>query len=287
MAVAIVTDTVSCLEQERVDEFDISLIPVYLTINGKEYRDRFDLSPDDFWKLYPDLQDYNTSAPPMAEFLQVFERLSKKTSDIACAFVSKSLSATAEAALQARQIFQKDNPGVNIEIIDSRTAAGAQAFIVLEMARAARAGKNLSEVVATANEMIPKVKYITALEGLKRLIKIGRAPKTAYIGELFQVKPIIGHVNNTGIVENLGRGRGTEKTMLKIAEMMESYVKRGRPVNLTFHYTNSIEEGEKLKDLITSRFNVAECNLTPYSPVICLAIGPATSVAFYQSDDAD
>jgi len=85
----------------------------------------------------------------------------------------------------------------------------------------------------------------------------------------------------------LGRGRGTEKTMLKIAEMMESYVKSDMPVNLTFHYTNSIEEGEKLKDLITSRFNVAECNLTSYSPVICLAIGPATSVAFYQSEDAD
>ena len=281
MAVAIVTDTVSCLEQELVDELDINIIPIYLTINGKEYRDRIDLTPEDFWNLYPTIHEYNTSAPPMTEYLQVFEQLSKITRDIACVFVSKNLSATAEAAIQARQRFLKDNPNINIEIIDSRTAAGAQAFIVLEMARAAKAGKSLEEIVTIANSMIPKVRYITALEGLKRLIKIGRAPKTAYLGELFQVKPIIGHINNTGIVENLGRGRGTEKTMLKMAEMMEPYIEQNKPLNITIHYTNSIEEGTKLKGIITSKFNVAECHFTPYSPVICLAIGPAISVAFY------
>ncbi len=210
MAVAVVTDTICCLEQELVDEFDISIVPIYLTINGKEYRDRIELTPDEFWKLYPELQEYNTSAPPIAEYLKVFDQLSKNSKEIACIFVSKNLSATAEAAIQARQVFLNDHPDIKIEIIDSRTAAGAQAFIVLEMAKAAKAGKNLEEVVAIAHDMIPRVRYITALEGLKRLIKIGRAPKTAYIGELFQVKPIIGHVNNTGVVENLGRGRGTE-----------------------------------------------------------------------------
>ena len=281
MAVAIVTDTVSCLEQELVDELDINIIPIYLTINGKEYRDRIDLTPKNFWKLYPNIQEYNTSAPPLAEYLQVFEQLSKITRDIACVFVSKNLSATAEAAIQARQRFLKDNPNINIEIIDSRTAAGAQAFIVLEMARAAKAGKSLEEIVTIANSMIPKVRYITALEGLKRLIKIGRSPKTAYLGELFQVKPIIGHINNTGIVENLGRGRELKKTMLKMAEMMEPYIEQNKPLNITIHYTNSIEEGTKLKGIITSKFNVAECHFTPYSPVICLAIGPAISVAFY------
>jgi DegV family protein with EDD domain len=281
MTVAIVTDTIPCIEQELIDEFDINLVPIHMVINGKEYQDQISLTPDEFWKLYPDMEDYSTSTPPIAEYLEIFERLSKTTRDIACIFVSKSLSATAEVAMQARQLFLKDHPDVNIAIIDSRTAAGAQAFILLEMARAAKAGKSLDEVTAIANDMIPRVKYITALEGLKRLIKIGRAPKTAYIGELFQVKPLIGQVNNTGVVENLGRGRGTEKTMLKMAELMESYVDRTTPVHITIHYTNSVEDGLKLKDLITSRFNVVETHFTPYSPVICLAIGPSTSVAFY------
>ena len=109
------------------------------------------------------------------------------------------------------------------------------------MARAAEAGKSLAEVVQVANDMIPRVRFVCALETLKLLIKIGRAPKTAYMGELFQVKPIIGMVNNTGLVENLGRARGMEKTMLKLVELMEQYIDRNKPAHVNVHYSNSIE----------------------------------------------
>ena len=285
MTVAIITDTVCCLEQELIDELDINLIPVYMTINGKEYKDRVTLSPEDFWKLFPDIKEYSTSAPPVAEYLQLYERLSKNTKEIACIFVSQSLSATTEAALLARQIFQKDNPDVKIEIIDSRIAAGSQGFMVLEMAQAAKAGKSLAEIVKIANDMIPQSRLLVALEGLKRLIKIGRAPKTAYLGELFQVKPLIGLVNNTGLVENLGKSRGTEKAMLKMADMIETYISREQPVRIAIHYTDSIEEGRRLENIILPRFNVTEYHFTPFSSVICLAIGPSTCVAFYPESE--
>ena len=280
--VGIATDTIACLSSETIEEYGIGIVPVLMTLNGKEYRDRVDISPDEFWNIYPEIQDYSTAAPPAIEFIKAFEELSQTTDSIACTFVSKALSATFEAALQARNMFQKDHPKVKIEVVDSRNAAGAQGFVVLEMAKAAREGKTLEQVVEIANNMVPKVRYITALEGLKRLIKIGRAPKTAYIGELFQVKPLIGMVNNTGVVENLGKARGTEKTMQKMLEMMDVYIDRDKPLNITIHYTTSIEEGQKLKEMVTEKYNVVESFFTPYSPVICLAIGPAISVAFYQ-----
>ena len=279
--VGIVTDTISCLDPEKVKEYGIRLLPISLNINQKSYRDLVDLSPDEFWKMFPDIKEFNTAAPAMAEYINIFEELSRTTESIACVLVSSALSATYEAAVQAREIFLKDHPGVKIEIIDSRTAAGAQGFITLEMARAAAAGKSLAEVVQVANDMVPRVRFVCALETLKLLIKIGRAPKTAYMGELFQVKPIIGMVNNTGVVENLGRARGMEKTMLKLVEMMEQYIDRSKPVHVSVHYSNSIEDGEQLKKLVTSRFDCAELYFTPYSPVMCGAVGPVVALAFY------
>ena len=279
--VGIVTDTISCLDPEKVKEYGIRLLPISLNINQKSYRDLVDLSPDEFWKMFPDIKEFNTAAPAMAEYISIFEELSRTTESIACVLVSSALSATYEAAVQAREIFLKDHPGVKIEIIDSRTAAGAQGFITLEMARAAAAGKSLAEVVQVANDMVPRVRFVCALETLKLLIKIGRAPKTAYMGELFQVKPIIGMVNNTGVVENLGRARGMEKTMLKLVEMMEQYIDRSKPVHVSVHYSNSIEDGEQLKKLVTSRFDCAELYFTPYSPVMCGAVGPVVALAFY------
>jgi DegV family protein with EDD domain len=279
--VGIVTDTIASLTPEQVKEYGIRRVPVSLNIDGKPYRDLVDLSPDDFWKMFPKMKEFGTAAPALAEYTNIFQEMSQTTDNIACTFVSKALSATYEVALQARDIFLKEHPNIKIEIIDSRTAAGAQGFMTLEMARAAEAGKSLAEVVQVANAMIPRVRFVCAMETLKLLIKIGRAPKTAYMGELFQVKPIIGMVNNTGLVENLGRARGMEKTMLKLVELMEQYVDRNKPAHVNVHYSNSISDGEKLKKLVTSRFNCAELYFTPYSPVMCGAVGPVVAVSFY------
>lgn len=279
--VGIVTDTIACLPPEKISEYSIKMVPVSLNIDGKNYRDMVDLNPNDFWKMFPNMKEFSTGAPALAEYTTVFEELSRATDNIACIFVSKALSATYETAVQARDMFLKEHPEIKIEIIDSRNAAGAQGFIVLEMARAAEAGKNLVEVVQIANEMIPRVRFVCAMETMKLLIKIGRAPKTAYMGELFQVKPIIGMVNNTGLVENLGRARGMEKTMQRLVQLIEPYIPPGKPAHLNVHYTNSISDGEKLKGLVTSRFSYNELYFTPYSPVMCGAVGPVIAVSFY------
>jgi DegV family protein with EDD domain len=279
--VAIVTDTIGSLDPEKVKEYGIKMVPMSLNINGKTYRDLVDLDNEGLWKLFPDIKEFTTGTPPLNEYLKIFEELSHTTNSIACIFVSKALSATSEAASQARDLFQKDHPNIKIEIIDSRTAAGAQGFVTLEMARAAETGKNLSEVMQVAVEMIPRVRFVCALETLKLLIKIGRAPKTAYMGELFQVKPIIGMLNNTGLVENLGRARGMEKAMTKMVEIVEEYVDRNKPAHISVHYSNSISDGEKLKELIQNRFKISEFYFTPYSAVMCGAVGPVVAVAFY------
>ncbi len=279
--VGIVTDTIACVPPEIIKEYGIRTVPLALNINGKPYRDQVDIKPEEFWKMFKDIKEFTTGAPPLTDFTDIFKDLSKTTNDIACTFVSKAFSATYEAAVQARDLFKKENPRVNFEIIDSRTAAGAQCFIVQEMARAAKAGKSLAEVVQIANSMVPRVKFVVTMETLKYLIKSGRAPKTAYMGELFQVKPIIGMVNNTGLVENLGRARGKEKALAKLVDLMGEYIDSSKPVHINVHYTNSIEDGEQLKKLVTSRFNCTEVYMTDYTPVMSGHTGPVVAVSFY------
>ena len=279
--VGIVTDSIACLPPEKAKEYGIKIVPLALNINGKPYRDQIDIIPDDFWKMFKDIKEFTTGAPPLTEFTVIFEELSRTTSDIACTFVSKGLSGTYEAAVQARDLFKKEHPNINIELVDSRTAAGAQGFIAMEMAQAARAGNSLAEVVKVANDTIPRVKFVTAMETLKYLIKSGRAPKTAYMGELFQVKPIIGMVNNTGIVENLGRARGKEKTLARVLELMAEHVKAGQSISVNVHYTDSMENGEALKKLVTAKFNCKEVYLTPYTPTMAGHTGPVIAVSFF------
>jgi DegV family protein with EDD domain len=279
--VGIITDTIASLPAEIVQQYDIKIVPIILNIDGQRLRDQVDITVEEFWKRFDGIKEYSTSAPSITEFQEAFAEVSKKYKEIVCSFVSKALSATFESAVQARDAFVKDNPGVKIEILDSRTAAGAEGFVVLEMAKAAAAGKSLAEIIKTGEEVIPKAGFICAMETLKYIIRSGRAPKTAYMGELFQVKPLVGIVHNTGMVENMGRARGKEKSYEKTVEMIGDFIDVTKPVRVNIHYTSSVADGEHLKQMVTSKYNCSEVFFTPYSPVISGHTGPVVCVAFY------
>ncbi|MBU2534648.1 MAG: DegV family protein [Chloroflexota bacterium] len=279
--VGIVTDTTSCLPPELVKEYDIRIVPVGLVIGGKHYRDT-DLTNEEFWQLFYAANGASTTAAPSpGDFASVFEELGKSTDGIVCIFVSKALSATFEAATKGKELVKEKNPKINIEIIDSMTSTGALGFIVLESARAAKAGKSLDEVVKITNDMIPRVKFVTAMDTLKYLIKSGRAPKIAMLGDVFGVKPLIGMVSNTGLVENLGRARGKKKALAKIVELAKEHIEPGKPVHAMFHYTDSIADGETLQEMVTSQIDCKEVYLTPYTPVMASATGAVVAFAFY------
>jgi len=279
--VGIVTDTTSCLPPELVKELDIRIVPVGLVIGGKHYKDT-DLTNEEFWQLfYAANGSTSTTAVNPNDFASIFEELSQSTDSIVCIVVSKALSATFEAATQGRKLITEKNPKINIEIIDSKTSAGALGFIVLESARAAKAGKSLDEVVQVANDMVPRVKFVTAMDTLKYLRKSGRAPKKAVIGDVLGVKPIIGMVSNTGLVENLGRARGKQKAMAKIVEVAKQHIEPGKTVHAMFHYTDGVAAGEALREIITSQIDCDEVFFTPYTPVMASATGPVVAFAFY------
>ncbi len=279
--VGIVADSIACLPPEVIKKYDIRIVPVALNINGKPYRDGVDIDADGFWKIFSEVKEFTTGAPALSEYTDILSDLNKTSEGIVGIFVSKGLSAIGEAAVQAVDIMKKDNPDLNIEIVDSRTAAGAEGFLVEEAAKAADEGKSVSEVVQVIKDTIPRVKFVTAMETLKYLIKSGRAPKTAYMGELFQVKPIIGMVNNTGEVENLGRARGWEKTQSKLLDLIAEYGGSGQDTKFNVHYTNSIEDGERLKQMVMDRFKPSEVYFTSYTPVMAGHTGPVMAVSFY------
>lgn len=139
--VAVVTDTISCLPPELVKEYGIKIVPIFLLINGKSYRDQVDMKADDFWKQFDTMQTFSTNAAIPGDFVNAFKEVGKETNDIVCTLVSKSMSATYQSAIQAREILKMENSKLNIEIIDSKTAAGAEGFVALEAARAARGGR--------------------------------------------------------------------------------------------------------------------------------------------------
>jgi len=281
--VGIVTDSTNCLPPELIKEYGIRVVPVGIVINGKPYRDQIDITPAEFWRIFKDLKEPpSTSAANPQDFVDTFTELGKVTDNIVCILLPKALSATHESAVQAMKIVTEENPRLKIEIIDSKTAAGALGFIVLEAARAAKAGKSLAKVIEVAHNMIPRVKFVAALDTLKYLMKTGRAPKVAgFIGNMMQVKPIIGIVSGTGKVDALGRARGKQKCLLRLVATAKKHLDIKKPLHLMVHYSDNPEEADRLREIITAELNCVEVYTTAYTPVMSCAAGPQVALSFY------
>ncbi|MFC1941917.1 DegV family protein [Chloroflexota bacterium] len=281
--VGIATDTVQCLPPEIIKEFDIRMGSVNLVIDGKSYRDQVDVSNEQFFAWQKNLKEMpTTTGVNPADFADIFRDLAKSTQDIICLPHSGGLGVTYDSALQARDIVKEEMPGVNIEVIDTKTAAGAQGLIVLEAARAAQAGKSLSEIIAVIENMIPRVKWVSAVESLKYLIKGGRAPKYAgKMADLIGVKPIFGMMKGTGKVDYTGRVRTKPKSLTRLIQIAKENIQTGKPVHAVVHYTDSLEDGEKFRDMVASEFNCVELYMTPWTPVMCCHSGPMIGLCFY------
>jgi DegV family protein with EDD domain len=281
--VGIVTDTVNCLPDELIREYGIKEVSVVLVIEGKAHRDKVDISLDEILRRLPHLEAIpTTDAPPPGDFMTAFEELAASGCDaVVAVLVSKVLSGTNQSAQVGKQEFLEKHPDFRVEIIDSKTGAGAEGFLVLEAARAAAAGKSADEVIAVVEAMLPRVTYITALNTMKYLIKGGRAPKLAVIGDVLNVKPMISNNKETGMVDNVGRERGKKKAMLKMVDLVSEMADTTKPLHAMVHYTDSIADAEELKRLLSERYECKELFMTPYAAVMSCHTGPVISLSFY------
>jgi DegV family protein with EDD domain len=278
--VAIVTDSISCIPPALTGKYNISVIPAGLVIDRKVYPD-MSISNDKFWEMfYTAKEPITTNAISPQEFHDLFSEIGNRTDNIVCILFSKVFSSTFAAAESASKTLKEERPKLNIEIIDSKTATGAEGFVVLEAAKAAQAGKSLAEVVKVAHDSIPRANFFCSLDTLKYLIHSGRAPKIALLSDLMRVKPIISINKESGLVENVGRARGKEKALRKMVDMVRSSV-ADRPVHLNIHYSDNAEDGEKLKKIAASKLNAVEIFVTPYSPVMASQCGPVAAIAYY------
>jgi DegV family protein with EDD domain len=279
--IKIVTDSTCCIPSELIKEYDIRIVPVGVVIDGKGYKDNIDITLDDFRQMMDKLEKTTTSAGNPGDFLNVFTELSQVTDNIVCILVSKLLTATQESAYQARKMLRAEHPNVNIEIVDSKSSAGAMGYMVLEAARAAREGKSFDEVMEVINDMIYRAIYLSSLDTLKYLIRIGRAPRGAYVGELLDVKPVIGFVDDTGLVEVVARVRGKNKALSTLVDLIPKYVDVKKPLHVMVHYFRGIEEGNQLRDMIQSKYKCTEIYVTEFSPVMVVSSGPMIGLSVY------
>jgi DegV family protein with EDD domain len=268
MTVKIVTDTTADIPAALAKELDITVVPQVLVFGDKTYRDRIDITIDDFYqKLLHEPTYPHTSQPTPQDFVEVFGNLCKQKPDgIVSILLSSKLSGTINSAQQAKKLVKSDCP---IHIIDSKMVAMGLGVIVIAAARMAKAGKSESEITDAVKKMTGNVKLLILFDTLEFLAKGGRIGKVkSLVGSILNVKPMV--TVKDGELLPMGQVRSRSKGKEKLLDLIED-IKDIEDIAII--YSTTPDEANKMADDILG-FPREKIYVVQVGPVLAAHAGP-------------
>lgn len=124
--IKIVTDSSVQLTPEEIKENNITIIPLSVEVNGKNYIDGEDISREELVEQLRKGNIPKTSQPAMGRFIDTFNELGKDGSQVLAILISDVLSGTFETALSVADMSDAD-----VTVINSKSTDRGLAFQVL------------------------------------------------------------------------------------------------------------------------------------------------------------
>jgi DegV family protein with EDD domain len=288
-SVAVVTDTNSLMTKDIAREYDIGLVPLYISIDDKSYpEDEINLTSfyQNLLKWKQDNKLPKTAAPSVADFMEVFKKLGQQAKGIIYIGYSKHLGIAIDSALQARAKLTDELPDTKIEVVDSATGCGAQMLITLQAARSAASGKNFDEVLRVCQGIMRKVNFIFLADNLYYLMKGGR---------IHRARPwASSKVSNTVLLEmdmSTG-GQNTPvarcKTKGQALRTLFDLVRQrsgDKKIHVAIDHADAEVEAQELKDKVTSQFKCVEVYINQMRPVLTTHTGVGSRILSWWSED--
>ena len=272
MSIEIVTVSSSDISQGLAEEIGVTVIPHEIAFGSKAYQDGIDMLSDEFYERIKESPEFpTTSAVTSGPFAQTYNKLAEKTDQILCIVLSSKLSVTYSEAVRAIEAIKKK--GVRVEVLETLSVAGGVGLLVMEAAKAVKAGEKLDNIVTMLKKDIPNCYVRICVDTLKYLHKGGRIGKVqALMGSLLNVKPIL---EARGEFHPVGRVRSHAKVLEHIYDYVGSFK---NIKSLAIQYTDNKPSVEALADRVSTFFPRDKIHIWPLTPVCGAHAGPGSIV---------
>jgi len=264
----VVTDSTADLPSRLAEELGITVVPAYVRFKNEVYRDRIDISEDEFYqRLLSDPVHPSTEPPTPQDFAAVYQKLSQEADGIISVHISSKLSATCNSALRGKELIETECP---IEVVDSQLVTMGLGMLVTAAATAARSKKSFPQVVQEVKQFTPSIHMLGLLDTLKYLAKGGRIGRArALLGSILAVKPILTIRN--GELEQVDYVRKRAKGIDRLFD----FVKKATDIqDLAIVYSTTPDEAQALAERMGSIFAKERIRLNRLGPALGVHAGP-------------
>ena len=270
--VAVVTDTTNYLPRELAEREGLHQVSLYV---GWQDDPRREIELDGFDAFYERLRTDadlpTTSQPSIGDFLAVWEPLLDAGQDVVSIHLAGGISGTCESARQAQALLAERGLGERVEVIDSETACGGLALVLLAALAAARDGADVAGVTARARQAREALKIwfcVDTLEYLKRGGRVGKAQ--AWLGGTLKIKPILSLEYEITPVERVRTAKRAFERMVQYAQELHDNDADGWVVQ----HIQAHDQAERLIDRCREIFGSEPVFTSEVGPVIGTYTGP-------------
>ncbi|WP_026689559.1 DegV family protein [Alteribacter aurantiacus] len=277
--VKIVTDSTTDLSKEMIEELDITVVPLSVTIDDQSYIDGIDITPDEFIeKLVTSDKIPQSSQPSVGSFAEVYDKLGEDGSEILSIHMTAGMSGTFNSAQTASTMTDS-----HVEVVDSGFISQALSFQVKEAAKMALEGASIHEI----QERIKKVRDNSSLyimvDTLEYLVKGGRIGRgKALVGSLLKIKP----------VASLADGVYTPVTKVRTHMQMINFFKKqfqeetaGKTVkSIGISHADALDLAKKVRDNLQQLTDLKDIQIRPTTPIISTHTGPGAIALMYYAE---
>ncbi len=252
--IKLITDSTCDLSDEVLKAHHIAMVPLYVTLGEKTFKDRVDIQPDDFYKVIEKEANIKTANPSPEDFLKAFEEgEGQGAGAMICINMSSGTSGAYQAAVLGRELFFEKHPGsgVRIRVIDSISMSHGTGWLVLKAARLLEEGAGYEDVIDFIEMYKGHMKHYLSVDDLDHLIRSGRLTNaSAFIGKMLKLKPIMTMKNTKGAI--VAKERGRKKVLGHYVREFLARVDRDITDFVIIGYTSDRMVAENLKEKLLS-----------------------------------
>jgi DegV family protein with EDD domain len=266
----IVTDTTSCIDPMTARKLNISIVPQVINFGEETFLEGIDIDYITFITRLRNSRDLpKTAAPPIQEFISVFERLIPTKEPILCIHPSSDVSGTIRSAQTAAAEF----PDANIHIVDTRLVASPLGILVELAVQWANQGQDIDTIKHRIMDYAERCRIYFLVATLDHLVRGGRIGGAAgLVGSLLQIKPIL--TFRDGRVDQYDKARTMRQALVRLKEIVTEQYPKGNEAHLTILQGGALEDGVQLARDMQQALGIPCPQVYEMPPAIVTHAGP-------------
>lgn len=246
----------SASNMNELEKVDFSIVPLKISTDEREYVDDANIDTADMINYLKSYKGRSgTACPSIGEWIESFGDADR----VFAVTITSGLSGSYAAAIEAKKIYEENNPSKKVYVVDTLSAGGEMQVIVEKIRDFIVEGLDFEVICEKIEEYKKKTHLVFSLESLRNLANNGRVSHlTAAAVGVLGIR-VVGKASAEGTLEPIHKVRGEKKAIETLyAEMKNNGFCGGRAC-VTHCFNENMAQA--MKDIILKNYPKCDVNV--------------------------